>query len=119
MTVCLVEVCRKALTQQCVTHTVYRYKSADCTLKNLHYFLVCVCVCVQKSKESLMHVVLSQFSLECEGVMMPPLPLPTFHVENESLPSPELPITRKVHEEEVHDKQEEEEEDEDEEALHR
>lgn len=68
-----------------------------------------------------MHVVLSQFSLECEGVMMPPLPLPTFHVENESLPSPEVPITRtaKVHEEEVHDKQEEEEEDEDEEALHR
>ncbi|KAK3569038.1 hypothetical protein QTP86_021551 [Hemibagrus guttatus] len=57
-----------------------------------------------------------QFSLGSEGVMMPSVPLPTFHLENERPPSPELPITRpaKVHEEEVHDKQEEEEEEEEE-----
>ncbi|KAB5577288.1 hypothetical protein PHYPO_G00208170 [Pangasianodon hypophthalmus] len=62
-----------------------------------------------------------QFSLGCEGVMMPPVPLPTFHVENERPPSPELAITRttEVHEEEEHDKQEEEEEEEDEEASNR
>ncbi|XP_060786277.1 anion exchange protein 3 isoform X1 [Neoarius graeffei] len=61
-----------------------------------------------------------QFSLGCEGVMMPPIPLPTFYVENERPPSPELPITRtaEVHEEKIHDKQEEEEE-EDEKALNR
>ncbi|KAK2849836.1 hypothetical protein Q7C36_008619 [Tachysurus vachellii] len=57
-----------------------------------------------------------QFSLGSEGVMMPSVPLPTFHLENERPSSPELPITRpaEVHEEEVHDKQEEEEEEEDE-----
>ncbi|GAA6102274.1 anion exchange protein 3 isoform X2 [Tachysurus ichikawai] len=57
-----------------------------------------------------------QFSLGSEGVMMPSVPLPTFHLENERPLSPELPITRpaEVHEEEVHDKQEEEEEEEDE-----
>ncbi|MCJ8732754.1 hypothetical protein PDJAM_G00215210 [Pangasius djambal] len=62
-----------------------------------------------------------QFSLRYEGVMMPPVPLPTFHVENERPPSPELAITRttEVHEEEEHDKQEEEEEEEDEEASNR
>ncbi|XP_060732829.1 anion exchange protein 3 isoform X1 [Tachysurus vachellii] len=57
-----------------------------------------------------------QFSLGSEGVMMPSVPIPTFHLENERPSSPELPITRpaEVHEEEVHDKQEEEEEEEDE-----
>ncbi|XP_060732830.1 anion exchange protein 3 isoform X2 [Tachysurus vachellii] len=55
-------------------------------------------------------------SLGSEGVMMPSVPIPTFHLENERPSSPELPITRpaEVHEEEVHDKQEEEEEEEDE-----
>lgn len=68
-----------------------------------------------------MHVVVSQFSLGSEGVMMPPVPLPTFHVENEKPSSPELAITRtaEIHEEEVHDKQEEEDDDEEEEALNR
>ncbi|KAG7330936.1 hypothetical protein KOW79_004905 [Hemibagrus wyckioides] len=62
-----------------------------------------------------------QFSLGSEGVMMPSVPLPTFHLENERPPSPELPITRpaEVHEEEIHDKQEEEEEEEEEESSNK
>ncbi|KAF5898078.1 anion exchange protein 3 isoform X1, partial [Clarias magur] len=62
-----------------------------------------------------------QFSLGCERVMMPPIPLPTFHVENEKPPSPELAIPRSphVHAEGVQDKQEEEEEEEEEDALNR